>query len=139
MKVYLDSSVMLAFLLEGRKELLGLPTGVTLGSCRLLWIETARVVDRALRAGQLLDEDAAKVRVSFEKMAEGIVKLALSESVLDRAAGGFPVSIRTLDALHLAAALEWAGPGGCRDLEVWSFDRQMNLCAAGLGFRVAFL
>jgi predicted nucleic acid-binding protein len=139
MKVYLDSSVMLAFLLEGRKELMGLPAAVTIGSSRLLWIETARVVDRAFRSGQLLDEDAAKVRVSFEKMAEGIVKLALSESVLDRAAGGFPVSIRTLDALHLAVALEWAGPGGCRDLEVWSFDRQMNLCAAGLGFRVAFL
>jgi len=103
------------------------------------WIETARVIDRAIRSGQLGEEDGASVRSSFEDMAEGIAKLGLTEGVLYRAAEAFPLTIRTLDALHLASALEWAGPGGQRDIEVWSFDRQMNLCAASLGLRARFL
>ena len=139
MRVYLDSSIMLAFLLEGRQELCALPPQADVASSRLLWIEVSRVIDRAVRSGQLPEDDGARVRVAFDAMAQAITRLALSEAVLDRAAGAFPVTVRTLDALHLASAWEWANPGDRSDIELWSFDRQMNTCGVSLGFRAPFL
>jgi predicted nucleic acid-binding protein len=138
LKIYLDTSVMLGWLLEGRKELALIPMDSEVASSRLLWIETIRSLDRAVRSRQLSDGDGAFARIAFEQMSQGITRLSLTEAIQDRASQGFPTIIRTLDALHLSSAMAWSAGQEIRTIEIWSFDRQMNLCAQALGFSVRF-
>lgn len=139
MKAYLDTSVVLAWLLEGSRELERLSEYEEVASSRLLWIETARSLDRAVRSGQITDRDGIEARLAFESMVTGLTRLRITESVLSRASEGFPTIIRTLDALHLSTALAWA-EGSSRDsIWLWSYDTQLNLCAKAMGFQVEFL
>jgi len=48
--------------------------------------------------------------------------------------GAFPVSVKTLDALHLASALVVAEKLEDETLLVFSHDEGMNRCARVLGF-----
>ncbi|MEI6387866.1 MAG: type II toxin-antitoxin system VapC family toxin [Spirochaetota bacterium] len=135
MKVYLDTSVLLAWLLEGGNQLQSLPPNSDLASSRLLWVETARVMDRAFRSGELSSEECVAVRESFDATARGICRLRVNESVLRRAEASFPLSIRTLDGIHLATAVIWLGSEDPSEMEIWTLDRHFNLCAAAMGFR----
>jgi len=134
LKLYLDTSVMLAFLLEGHRALLEIPKTREVGSSRLLWIEVARVLERTLQTRALSGEQAAAVRQSFEGTASSLVRLRLSDAVQRRAEGAFPLVLRTLDALHLSTACEWLGANRPSSMEIWTLDRQFNLCASSMGF-----
>jgi predicted nucleic acid-binding protein len=138
-KVYLDTSVVLAFYLEDNDVLSRVPRDSTIGSSRLMWIEFARVLERALRANQLGPEEAVGIRRAFDEMGRTIDRLRLSEEVLRRAEGSFPLLVRSLDALHLASAAVWCAAFPASELELWSLDRQMNLCAAAMGFGTPLL
>ncbi len=134
MKVYLDTSVVLAFLLEGDNRLLQVPQEAEVGSSRLLWIEVARVLERTLQSRVLTGEQVAEVRQHFEATSATLFRLRLSDAVQRRAEGSFPLVIRTLDAIHLSTALEWAGSSRTSTMEIWTHDRQFNLCASAMGF-----
>ena len=60
----------------------------------------------------------------------------LSDAIKARAAGPFPTVVGTLDALHLATALAGIGTDAAATLALYSYDRQMNLCAKALGLAV---
>lgn len=137
MKHYLDSSVVLGWLLEGRKDLELLQSEKELGSSVLMWTEVSRVLHRCLQTGTLSPESAASVRVRFAKFAEVVFGLRMNDLVLRRAAGPFPLVVRTLDAIHIATAEQWLLPND--EVALYSYDRQMNLCAAQLGFGTPFL
>ena len=139
MKHYLDSSVVLAMLLEGSRVLQPLQNEPHIASSRLLWVEVSRVIERAVRTGRLSTADAVGVRRNFERFAEGLSQLKLHEPVFLRAAGPYPVVIKTLDALHLASAELWLQGAPASGLAVWTFDYQMNLCTASLGFQTPLL
>jgi len=139
LKVYLDTSVVLAYYLEGSDVLDRLPSDASVGSSRLLWIEFSRVLERAVRSNQLSPENTVGIRRSFDEMTLTIDRLRLGEGVLRRAEGSFPLVVRSLDALHLASAALWCEPAPPSDLAVWSYDRQHNLCAAAMGFATPFL
>jgi len=47
--------------------------------------------------------------------------------------------IRTLDAIHLVTAHEWLEAGAPDTLELWTLDRQFNLCAAVMSIRTPLL
>jgi predicted nucleic acid-binding protein len=138
-KAYLDTSVVLSWLLEGSRDMERLADYEEVASSRLLWIETARTLDRAVRSGQITDSDGIQARLAFERMARGLTRLKLTESVLSRAAEGFPTIIRTLDALHLSTAIAWAEGSSRESIKLWSHDKQLNFCAKALGFEVEFL
>jgi hypothetical protein len=62
--------------------------------------------------------------------------LALDDTVLDRASGSFPgLPIRTLDALHVASALEAVTQFGA--VELISLDDRVRTCARAAGLAVA--
>jgi len=133
-KAYLDTSVVLAFYLEGNDALARVSSDATAGSSRLMWIEFARVLERAARSKQLSPEEAVGIRRAFDETGKTLDRLRISEAVLRRAEGSFPLLVRSLDALHLSSAELWCGAAPASELEVWSLDRQMNLCAAAMGF-----
>jgi predicted nucleic acid-binding protein len=105
---FVDSSVLL-------RKLFGEPGALAEWSqidqayaSRILPVEVARVIDRFRLAGRIDDADVAALHGEARRVLRSMQVLALSESVLRRAAGPMPVTLGTLDAVHLATALELA-------------------------------
>jgi predicted nucleic acid-binding protein len=125
--IYLDSSVALAHLLgEGRTP----PAKMwseDLVSSRLLEYELWTRVN----ARGLADSHGDAVH----RMLAGVSILELSPLVLTRALQPFPVSVRTLDALHLAS-LEYLQRNR-RRVELASYDDRMTAAAKAMGFPLA--
>jgi len=82
--------------------------------------------------------------LDHQNLAEAVSRIAacyssfrvylLDEEIKQTAAGPFPTVIGTLGALHLACARRAARHHPGETLLVFSYDRQMNLCARALGF-----
>lgn len=132
MFAYLDSSAVLRWLLEDDQGIQGALRCDSQGASELLRIEVLRVLDRLRLMQQLDDTSLARAAVAFRKIYDSLTILPLSPAVKHRAAESFPTSIGTLDALHLASALLWADAEG-QELHLYSYDRQMNICARTLG------
>lgn len=139
MKHYLDTSVVLSRLLEGDRSLEGLENEGQVGSSRLMWTEVSRVLHRALQTGELDPIEATEARHNFARFAAGVSQIRITDEVLNRAGGSFPLPIRTLDAIHLSSAAAWLGDEDAAGLSLWSLDRQLNLCAAQFGYRTPLL
>ncbi len=65
--------------------------------------------------------------------------LELDAAVKKRAMEAFPVHVKTLDALHLASALQLLAEEPVEGITVFSHDHTFNLCARALGFHAALL
>jgi len=76
----------------------------------------------------------AKASARLDDVLSGISLIALSSSVKKRAMGAFPVSVKTLDALHLASALVLSEKLEGEMILAFSYDESMNRCARILGF-----
>lgn len=95
--------------------------GGLLTSSELTWVEVAR----AFRRGAVEDVEHA-----VSAACSGVAPLPLSGIVLARARAVGPPGLRTLDAIHLAAALE-AGVS-----ELLTFDRRLAEAARYAGVQV---
>lgn len=135
---YLDSSVVLAWLLEGSKALAPATGSSRVASSRLLWTEVARGLYRALQTDRLTVQATTAAQHRFSRLAARIASIRITEPVLRRAEGPYPLVVRTLDAIHLASAEQWlqaeVPTGDLALVSLWSFDTRMNQCAALLGF-----
>ncbi len=134
MIAYVDSSVVLRIVLEQPQPLRELER-FELVTSELTRIECLRAVDNAL-ARREIDEDEALVRrgAVFQKV-KSAHRVALTRPIMERAAGGFPTHIGTLDALHVATALLWRD-GRSADTAFATHDRQQARAARALGFEV---
>lgn len=124
--IYVDSSIFLAHVLaEDRRPPDGFWSG-PLASSRLLEYE-ARV---RLNARGLAPRSAGILEALFEQVAF----LELERPVLARALEPFPVGLRTLDALHLAAADFLRSRD--QDVRIATYDGRMATAARALGFEL---
>jgi len=73
---------------------------------RLLPVEVARVIDRCRLAGQIDDDEVVYLHEESRRVLESIEVLGLTEPILKTAAGPMPCVVGSLDAIHLATALE---------------------------------
>ena len=124
--IYIDTSIVLAYLLvEDRRP----------GDA--LW-------ERALTASRLV-ECEIWTRLHARNLAEShgeaartiigrIASLELSPTVLTRALMGFPIAVRTLDALHLAS-IEFLRRQG-QTVELATYDRRMADAAHAMGIPI---
>ena len=120
--IYLDSSVVLAYLLaEDRCP----PVSIwdeTLGSSRLLEYEVwNRVHANRSPVDYANDAHALLSRIQFTELTPAVLKRALE---------AFPVPVRTLDSLHLSTA-EYLHKI-TNDVKLASFDRRMLATARAL-------
>ncbi len=138
MTLYAESSAVLAWLLD---EPTGRPVRERLGKAEIViasdltLIECDRVVIRAAVLGDLTEADAADRRAHLTAAAAHWNVLRITGDVVERARQPFPGDpVRTLDAIHLAAALvaRSAAPG----LAVLSLDDRIRTAAKKLGFSV---
>ena len=94
--------------------------------------ETERVLIRAESQGVLRGGDARRLRGLLNRVQGSCTRMAVSAEVLARAGRSFPIEpVGTLDAIHLATALEFAA--AFPDLRVLSFDRRVCGNAEALG------
>lgn len=133
--LYVETSALLAWLFAEptaagvRAKIDAADTAVT---SVLTHVEAARAVARAEHASLLSARDAQAVRGVLRRVLAGWVIMEITEPVRDRAIRGFPTEpVRTLDALHLATALEFAQVFG--DLQVLSLDARVLENARALG------
>jgi predicted nucleic acid-binding protein len=127
--IYVDSSVVLADLFAESKSPPESLWDQDLGSSRLLVYEVwNRVSARRLTAPQRERAQALLRRINLTEM---------SEPALSRALIPFPISVRTLDALHLATMEFIRGRGEM--VELASYDNRLLTAAAALGIQAVAL
>jgi predicted nucleic acid-binding protein len=133
---YIDSSVVLRKVLGqpgALRQWAAIRTGI---ASALVETECVRTLDRLrLRAG-LSDGEVARRREAVFRLLDSVEVVAVTSSVLARAAQPLPTEIGTLDAIHLATALLWREQRG-GDLVMATHDRLLATAARACGLPVA--
>lgn len=138
MTAYLDSSVVLRYVLAGEitiRHVLEYPRVI---SSELMEIECRRVIHRVRLHNELNDDGVVEANQRLASLLRGIDLVEISREVKARAAESFPVVVRTLDAIHLATALLWArdvdtATGVEESVDVFSLDAAFNISARAIG------
>ena len=138
MNLYAESSAVLAWLLgeeDGNRvrEFLGGAELVTASDLTL--IECDRVLLRAVVLGEIDEATASDRRARLNAAAAHWHLWRLTPTIVDRARHSFPREpVRTLDAIHLASALEvrTSLPG----VDLLSLDDRIRQAGEQLGFRL---
>lgn len=135
MIVYLDSSVILRFVLEQEERLRGVDDAEVAVTSLITLVECLRSVDN-LRLRAVLDEDEYVARrAAVHDKLRGVTRLPPVASILQRACDALPTPLKALDAIHLATALQWR-QRRAPDLAFATHDRQLGRAASALGFPV---
>lgn len=124
--IYIDASIVLAYLLTEDRRPAGVLWDETLTASRLLEYE----VWTRLHARNLAESHGEAARTIIGRIA----LLELSPVVLTRALTGFPITVRTLDALHLAS-IDFLRQRG-QSVELATYDRRMADAARAMGVPV---
>lgn len=135
MIAFIDSSVLLRRLFGEPHPLKEWRRIKVAYASRLLPIEIGRVIDRARLATQITDEEVVSLHEEARRVMRSIEILALTEAILDRAAAAMPTTLGSLDAIHLATALQLA-PSLDSPLVVATHDVQLARAAQASGLEV---
>ena len=139
MIAYAESSAVLAWLLgepEGERVRQLMAGAERVVSSTLTPLECARAIERGALAGRLTEAEALAGRRLLDSARRTWVLLEMTGPALARAARRFPAEpVRTLDAIHLAAALEFHEALG--GLTMVSLDERVKDNARLLGMAVA--
>ena len=138
MIAYAESSAVLSWLLgepQGaavRQSLEGAEFVVT---SDLTLVECDRAFHRARSLGEISIDRFGELRGELRRMAAGWVLLRLGDAIVARARDSFPREpIRSLDALHLASALDTVAL--IPETALVALDRRVRQNGQALGFRV---
>ncbi len=131
----LDTSVVLRKLFGEPDSLAEWSTVSEAYASRVLVVELGRVIDRCRLAGDIDDEQVEHLHGESRRLLRSIEVLALSERILDRAAGPMPTTLGSLDAIHLATAVELAAARAPK-LVLATHDRQLARAARASGLAV---
>lgn len=133
--VYLESSALLHWLLgqsEADRVRRSVDRAEVVLTSTLTLVEVERGLLRAETQEAIRGGDARRLSGLVNRAAASWTRMVVSEQVLARAGRAFPVEpVRTLGAIHLATALEFAAV--FPDLRVLSFDRRVRDNAEALG------
>jgi predicted nucleic acid-binding protein len=132
---YLDTSALLRIVLREPGALDELRSYDGLVSSELIALESARAIDRLRIQGALTMAEAADRTAAVNEWLEAIDLVLLRAPVLSRASEPLPMSIGTLDAIHLATALVWRERVGALP-EMATHDTALGAAARAFGFDV---
>lgn len=131
----LDTSVVLRKLFGERGSLAEWSKIRVAYASRVLMVELGRVIDRTRLAGDIDDSQVEHLQRESRRVLRSVEIIALADRVLERAAGPLPTALGSLDAIHLATALELAAkraPG----LLLATHDHQLARAARASGLEV---
>lgn len=135
MIAYVDSSVLLRFVLDQPDPLLGLHDFAQRITSAVTEVECLRVIDASRLAGGLNDDEYADRRAAVFSQLRRMRRVVVSGSVLRRAGEPLPAPLKALDAIHMGTALQWRDHEA-PDLVFATHDRQQGRVARLLGFEV---
>lgn len=128
-QVYVDSSVILAFLLrEPGSEFSPDPSDSLLTS-ELTELECRRTLDRIRIQEHLDNEEVSELFFELDLILKAMRVIQLGSAVLTRAKASFPTVVRSLDAIHLATAELTSAS------VFFSKDHQQLTAARAIGFK----
>jgi len=135
MKAYLDASVVLRIILRSPKPLDEWPSIDEHISSALLRVECLRTLERLGIEDKIPDDEVARRSNEVRVVIESVRLLNITPAVLSRAAEPFGTLLKSLDAIHLATAIEWRRQGHT-DFVFATHDRQLARAAEAVGFEV---
>jgi uncharacterized protein len=133
MRTYIDASVLLR-VIQGQPKALPSWKDLEPVSSDLIRVECLRTIDRARASHQLDDEQSAELRAAVLSALTAFSMAPVSSSVLERAADPFPTSLGTLDAIHLATAIQIRDD--LPNLQFATHYRELATAARSVGFDV---
>jgi predicted nucleic acid-binding protein len=133
---YVDASAVLRILFGEPGPTVPLAGGDRLVSSRLVEIESARAVDRERLLGHLDDAETARKRKELSDLVARLDLAAIEADIVERAKSPFAVTVRALDAIHVATAEILAGEAAGEPLEFWTHDERQALAALSRGLTV---
>jgi predicted nucleic acid-binding protein len=138
LRLYAESSAILAWLLgepEGDDLYQFLRSAEGVVTSDLTLVECDRRIARLAATGELSEAEAATLRGELSIAAPRWSVLRVAPAIIERARHRFPKEpVRSLDAIHLAAAL--AARAAAPDLILLSLDDHLRANARALGFEL---
>ncbi len=138
MIVYAESSAVLSWLLgepDGIEVRRALESGEFIVASDLTLIECDRAFHRARSLGEISRRKLGELRGELRRIAAGWVLLRIGDEIVERACDAFPEEpIRSLDALHLASALDTVAL--IPETALLTLDERVRRCGRALGLRV---
>jgi predicted nucleic acid-binding protein len=135
MIAYIDSSVLLRILLdeEGKIEAF---KKIELGiSSVLLKIECLRTLDRIKFENHYSDDEYMESRALFLAAFKKISFIKLSNSIVESSCRPWGIPVKSLDAIHLASALQWKQSEE-KNLTFLTHDKRLGNAAKSNGLDV---
>lgn len=133
MSTYVDSSVLLRIVFR-EPDPLREWRSLEPASSQLIQVECLRAIERLRHMSVFTDVDVVERRQMVIDALSRFRLIAPSSAVLDRAADPFPVFVATLDALHLATAMELRSE--VDQLDFATHDAKLAAAARSVGFNV---
>lgn len=136
MTVYLDTSVVLSWLLNQEpsiKDWGSWNAAFTSDICR---VEFHRTIDRLRLNGDLDDDERVFLHERFIELWRSVHRVRVSATLLTKASQAYPTVLGTLDAIHLCSALFVADRRDDGIAQFLTHDRQLATAARALGFSV---
>ena len=138
MILYAESSAVLSWLLgepEGSKVAEALDSATFVVSSELTLVECDRALHRAAHLETLPDGSIEDCRSVLQQAASRWILLTLASPIVQRAREPFPEEpLRSLDALHVASALE--ARTSEPSLALLSLDHRVRRCGRALGMEI---
>ncbi len=135
MILYLDTSVVLCYLLNQPPQLTGWGDWDAAYTSEVTGMEARRAFDRLHLDGKLDDVNLARAHEELSLVESVLGRIALNRAVLHRASLPMPIAVRTLDAIHLASAMLFQEQR-CASLIFATRDGRQATAARALGFEV---
>src|SRR5262245_14882561 len=135
MNAYVDSSVLIRLLYGQANPLSSWATITRAISSELVRVDSLRTIDRTSIRAKLPAEQVAEHRWAALDLLSRLTLAPLTPSILNRASEPFPTPLGTLDAIHLATALEAANE--LQPLVLVTHDEDLAMAARAMGLDVA--
>jgi len=132
---YVDASAVLRTVFAQPGVKVPLSDGDRLASSELVNVEAFRAVDRERLLGNLDDVATAAKRKQLSDLLATFDLAPIDHAVIDRAKAPFAVTVRSLDAIHVATA-EILAAATDEPLEFWTHDDRQATAALSRGLTV---
>ena len=133
MTVYLDSTFVIRRLLGVGKPVEFWGKWDKAYASTLMRAECFRAANLLRLNGKLDDDGRARLGSWIETVCSTVVQVPVTDAIVARAAGAFPVAVGTLQALHIATMQELEAVHGVK-CELASADKGLIQAAKAVGF-----
>jgi uncharacterized protein len=135
MRAYVDSSVILRIVFAEKNPLQITKKLQYVVSNEILKIECFRTIDRMRHTLPLSDDEVSEKSALLHQAIQSIKFVKFDDFILERASQPFPITIKTLDAIHLATAILWQNQEK-QSITFLTHDVQQAKTAKAMGFEV---